>query len=242
MDNLIDKNISSQSIQSQQENHLNSLVTNHYNNQDTFTQRSFGKSVLALFFGGLAVWFMDSIQVIVIALGVFIIFHLFIISPHTIEGPSMEPNFCNGDLVLADKLTPRFNPYKVGDVIIFKKSVEDDYIKRIIGVGGDQIKVENGSVYRNGNRIEETYLPEDRQTKIYPGFTMIEGKTYTVPMGEYLVFGDNRDHSTDSRSFLYIDPNTNIIKGRVIVLIWPIKDFRVFDNTVSRPENSCSAT
>lgn len=237
MDNFDNKN-SSNSDHSP----LDNIVSNHYKSEKNFSQNSFGKSALAIFFGGLAVWFLDSIQVIVIAFGVFIVFHLFIVSPHTIEGPSMEPNFCNGDLVLADKLTPKFNPYKAGDVIIFKKNEQDDYIKRIIGVGGDVIQVQDGDVYRNGKKIDEPYLPNGRETKIYPGFTMIEGKNYTVPANQYLVFGDNRDRSTDSRSFLFIDPNVNIIKGRVIVLIWPIKDFRWFDDNAVRPENSCVAT
>jgi len=235
--NLLDKSMRDQVVHDNLNNRLEALVNDHYQDSGKDNQR--GNSAFAVFFGGLAIWFMDSIQVIVIALGVFIVFHLFIFSPHTIEGPSMEPNFCNGDLVLADKLTPRFQGYKVGDVIIFKKNQQDDYIKRIIGVGGDRIKVEKGMVYRNGEKLNESYLPNERTTKIFPGFSMIEGKEYEIPQGQYMVFGDNRDRSTDSRSFLFIDPVNNIIKGRVVVLIWPIKDFRWFDKNEVRPVNSC---
>lgn len=235
--NLLDKSMRYGWGDDNRNSRLEAIIDNHYKDKREGNLK--GHSLFVIFIGGLAKWFMDSVQVIIIALSVFIVFHLFIFSPHTIEGPSMEPNFCNGDLVLVDKLTPRFLGYEVGDVIIFKKNQQDDYIKRIIGVGGDKIKVENGFVYRNGMKLDEPYLPNGRATKIYPGFMMIEGKEYEVPQGQYMVFGDNRDRSTDSRSFLFIDPKYNTIKGKVFVLLWPLKDFRWFDKNEARPVNSC---
>ena len=184
-------------------------------------------------------WILDSVQVIIIALAIFIVFHLFIVSPHTIDGPSMEPNFCNGDVVLVDKLTPLFNGYEYGDVIIFKKNDQEDYIKRIIGMGGDRIKVQNGRVYRNGDVLNEVYLPDGRRTEILQGSEMVEGVEYTVPKNKYMVFGDNRPKSSDSRKFLAIDPAINTIKGRVLVLIWPVQDMRVFDKNTTRAVNAC---
>jgi signal peptidase I len=233
MDNLLQNKAKPDSA------NLDNIVTKHYEDNENALTKAFGKSVFAMFFGGIAVWILDSVQVIIIALMVFIVFHLFIISPHTIEGPSMEPNFCNGDLAIVDKLTPRFNPYKKGDVIIFKKTPTEDYIKRIIAVGGDKIRIESGDVFVNGNEIDESYLPQSRMTRITSSSIIDEGSEYTVPEGQYFVMGDNRDHSIDSRSFRFIDPAQNIIKGRVIALVWPLEDSRIFNNAEARPENVC---
>jgi signal peptidase I len=185
-------------------------------------------------------WIFDSVQVIVIALAIFIVCYLFIVSPHTIDGVSMQPNFCNGDLILADKLTPRFKGYQYTDVIVFKHDEANDYIKRIIGMGGDKIKVEAGKVYRNGVIINEPYLPEGRLTLLQPGDGLIEGEEYTVPEGKLLVFGDNRPNSTDSRRFLAIDPNLNTVKGRVALVIWPLNRARIFHDADAFPVNECT--
>jgi signal peptidase I len=191
------------------------------------------------FFGGILVWILDFAQVIIIALAIFIVFHLFIASPHTIDGPSMEPNFCQNDLVLADKLSPRFNGYKVGDVIIFKYDEQNDYIKRILAVEGQTVKVMGGDLYRDGNLVQEPYLPQGRETNLLSGSRMVEGVEYTVPENKYFVLGDNRNLSVDSRSFLFIDPEVNTIKGRIIALIWPLKDARFFSNQELMPVNNC---
>lgn len=218
---------------------IKKLVNEHFD-EETGLSRSFaGNGVVAAFFGGIILWILDSVQVIIIALAIFIVFHLFIVSPHTIDGPSMEPNFCNGDVVLADKLTPLFNGYEYGDVIIFKKNDQEDYIKRIIGMGGDRIKVQNGRVYRNGEVLNEVYLPDGRRTEILQGSEMVEGVEYTVPNNKYMVFGDNRPKSSDSRTFLSIDPAINTIKGRVLVLIWPVQEMRLFDKNATRAVNAC---
>ena len=115
MDNFSNKNSSDSDTHSSNNVALDNMVANHYKQQKTFSQNSFGKSVFAIFFGGLAVWFLDSVQVIVIALGVFIIFHLFIVSPHTIEGPSMEPNFYTGQLLLTNRLVQWLGSTSIGE-------------------------------------------------------------------------------------------------------------------------------
>lgn len=215
------------------------LATNHYKSSDLIKKHRFGDSPLGLFFSGIVVWLLDSVQVILIAFAIFIVFHLFIASPHTIDGPSMEPNFCNGDLVLADQLTPRFQNYQFQDVIIFKHDAQNDYIKRIIGVPGDRIKIEGGSVYRNGEKLNEPYLPQGRPTNIFAGSQMVEGKEYTVPENRYFVLGDNREKSVDSRSFLFINPDVNTIKGKIAALMWPLSDARMFDKNALMPKDNC---
>lgn len=215
------------------------IVVSHYSFDEGLDNLFTGKGPFLAFIGGTILWFLDSIQVVIIAFAIFIVLHLFVVSPHTIEGPSMEPNFCNGDVVLADKLTPIFQGYQYGDVIIFKKNDMEDYIKRIIGKGGDKVKVENGRVYRNGELLEEIYLPPGRKTEILQGSLMVEGVEYKVPNGYLMVFGDNRSHSIDSRVFLAIDPRVNTIKGRVVALIWPLRDMRIFDKNAVRDVDAC---
>ncbi len=215
------------------------IISEHYNATFVKDENKFGNSAFGLFFAGIFVWFLDSIQVILIAISIFIVFHIFIASPHTIEGPSMEPNFCEGDLVLADKVSPVFSGYEYGDVIIFRHDLANDYIKRVIGKPGDIIKIEDGSVFRNGVKLIESYLPDSRPTNIFTGSAMSEGADYKVPEGKLFVLGDNRERSVDSRSFLFIDPKINIIKGKISALIWPGKDARIFDRNQLKPKENC---
>lgn len=182
----------------------------------------------------------DIIQVVVIAFAIFIVFYLFIVSPHTIDGKSMQPNFCNGDLILADKITPNFRPYQNGDVIVFVSNEGSDYIKRIVGKEGDRVKVQGGKVYRNDKLLEEPYLNPSVATTLLSSVGMQEGVYYEVPKGKFLVFGDNRPGSTDSRKFLAIDPNgQNKIKGKVRVILWPPEHARIFNDYEAQPADFC---
>jgi signal peptidase I len=235
MENSTEKKHDLESIRQEAElADVKSQVREHY----TVVQGTSGNFVVDIF-GGFFRWIFDSIQVIIIALAIFVIFYLFIFSPHTIQGRSMQPNFCEGDLLLADKLTPRFKDYQIGDVIVFEHSKLEDYIKRIIGKGGDVIRIEAGKVYRNGQLIDEPYLPAGRLTTLHDGDALKEGEDYIVPEGKFMVFGDNRPESSDSRSFLAIDPNENIIKGRVKVILWPFDRTRIFKTNDALPVNEC---
>lgn len=214
------------------------IVDNHYSTNNPYYMDEKKDSIVLNFFKGFIRWIFDSVQVIIIALAIFIIFYLFIISPHTIDGESMQPTFCNNDFVLADKFTPRFKPYTRGDVIVFKHDESNDYIKRIIGIGGDKIRIQGGRVYRNDQLLEETYLPAGRKTSTTSD-KLREGQTYTVPQGKFFVMGDNRGNSLDSRAFLAIDPNINTIKGRAVFTIWPFSNAHIFDKDAAQPDTNC---
>jgi len=217
------------------------IVNDHYVQKISNDMPEYKAPIFLVILRAIFVWIFDSVQIIVIALAIFIISYLFVVSPHTIDGQSMEPNFCHADLILADKLTPRFNPYKVGDVIVFEHDVENDYIKRIMGVGGDRVMIRDGHVFRNGSQLDESYLPGGRTTTLNPGDMFEEGKEITVPEGKYLVFGDNRHFSSDSRHFGVIDPKLNLIKGRVLVVMWPFSRARLFKVEKVLPENECQS-
>lgn len=171
---------------------------------------------------GVAVFFLDFIETIVIALAIFVIVYLFLFQPHQVKGSSMYPNFVDGEYILTDKISYRLGKPNRGDVIVFKspQNKEIDFIKRIIGLPNDQIRVSGGYVYVNDKRLtESSYLPSDYITN--PGAFLREDKTITVPAGQFFVLGDNRNHSSDSREWGFI--STSDIVGKAWLRYWPIK-------------------
>jgi len=167
----------------------------------------------------LASFILEILQLVVFAISIFLFLYLLILQPHKIKGSSMEPNFQDAEYLLTDKISYRFNNPQRGDVIVFKAPPDfsDEFIKRIIALPGEKITLKNGFVYINGNRLEEDYLPSETHTN--PSSFLTEGKTVQVPENSYLVFGDNRDHSYDSRSFGPI--NFDKITGKAWVIYWP---------------------
>lgn len=166
-------------------------------------------------------FFFDILETVVIAFAIFAVVYIFIASPHEVIGRSMEPNFHEGEFLLADKLSYRFREPKRGEVIIFEHDETHDYIKRIVGLPGDEVEIYDGYVYVNGEKIEESeYL--DSTIRTASGNYMTPGKKETVPEGFVFALGDNRPHSSDSRNFGMVEEGT--IKGRAIFRYWP------FDN------------
>jgi signal peptidase I len=94
----------------------------------------------------LGAFFLDIIEVVVFAVAIFLFVYLLILQPHKIKGDSMQPNFPDGEFLLADKITYRLREPKRGDVIVFQAPVapDEEYIKRIIGLPGESVKVLSG--------------------------------------------------------------------------------------------------
>jgi len=169
---------------------------------------------------------LDTVQAIVLALSIFIIIYLFLFQPHQVKGDSMYPNFINGEFLLTNKISYRFGEPQRGDVIIFKAppsepcaEIECEYIKRIIAVPGDRVKVAGGKVYINGQVLDEsTYLSKSTFTS--GGSYLVEGVEKTIPEGFYLPLGDNRPRSRDGREFGPI-PRSSIV-GKAWLRYWPI--------------------
>ena len=184
-------------------------------------------------FKRIGAFFLDLIQVIVLGLSFFVLVYLFLWQPHQVKGSSMFPNFHDKDLLLTDKITYRFSLPKRGDVIIFKApagepcaDIECEYIKRVIGLPGDTVKVEKGSIYINGQSLNEEYLSKNIVNNY--GSYLREGIEQKIPQGEYLPLGDNREHSRDGREFGSI-PKESII-GKAWLRYWPINDFGLIKN------------
>ncbi len=170
-------------------------------------------------FSRLGAFFLDMLQVIVFAVSIFLFIYLLVMQPHKIKGSSMEPDFHDAEYLLTDKVSYRFGEPKRGDVIVFKAppDFKDEFIKRIIGTPGDKVMVKAGKVYVNGNQISEQYLMPNQYTSA--GSFLTEGLEVAVPANNYMVFGDNRDHSFDGRSFGFIDRSK--INGRAWIIYWP---------------------
>lgn len=182
-------------------------------------------SLPALFMKQVVHFFMDFLETIVVALSIFVVVYLFFMQPHEIKGSSMEPNFHNGEYILTDKISYRFRTPSRGDVIILKapKNPEVDYIKRVIGLPGERIKVERGQVFINETKVDERYVSD--ATPLFPGSFLQDGVEITVPEDEYFVMGDNRPHSSDSREFGPI--GRNLIIGKAFFRYWPLTEIGV---------------
>jgi signal peptidase I len=159
----------------------------------------------------------ETLQVILLALVIFFAIH-FMIQNFRIDGTSMEPNIHNGEYVIVNKTAYWFghNPQR-GDVIIFNApdQPQNDRVKRVIGLPGDVVEVRgDGTVYVNGQQLEEPYLP--------PHHSGTSG-TWTVPEDQYFVMGDNRSASLDSRAKGPV-PRNKII-GKAWLIIWPLHDW-----------------
>ena len=167
-------------------------------------------------FAKLGAFFMDILEVIVLAVGIFLIVYLLILRPHKIKGQSMHPNFPDGEYLLTEKVSYYRKDPQRGDVVVFKPPIsEDEFIKRVIGLPGETISVSGGKVYVNNQELKEDYI--DVYTA--PGAFLAEGQTYTVPNGYYFVMGDNRPHSSDSRAWGPI--TKKVITGKAWLIYFP---------------------
>ncbi len=168
----------------------------------------------------IGIFILDFFETVVLAAVIFLLVYLFLWQPHRIKGRSMEPNFHDVELILTNRVSYRIREPQRGDVVVFRAPMREDrdYIKRIIGLPGDKVMVKEGRVYINGKLLEEPYLPSNVYTK--PGFYLSEGVEKIVPPRSYIVMGDNRDHSSDSREWGPV-PFRNII-GKAWLRYWPL--------------------
>lgn len=144
---------------------------------------------------------MDILETVTFVGSLFIVVYLFIMGPNQVKGASMEPTFHTGDYILTSKITYKFRTIEHGDVVVFKslKNTDIEFIKRVIGLPGDQILLQNTTVYLNGKPVMENYIAD--KTNVFEGGFLKEGQAITVPPESIFVMGDNRPRSSDSREF-----------------------------------------
>lgn len=162
--------------------------------------------------------FFDFLQGIVAIAAVMVMIYLFIMSPQEISGSSMNPTFLNGEYILTNKVLYRFTLPQRGDVVIFKspKNKEVDYIKRVIGLPGESIRLEGGKFFINNVPLVENY---EYNKPVFGESFMHEGDEVVIPEGQYFLLGDNRPGSSDSREFGPVVLEDFI--GKAFLRYWP---------------------
>ena len=168
--------------------------------------------------------------VIVGAILLALVVKVFLLQAFYIPSLSMYPTLHEGDRVLVNKLSYHLHDVNRGDVIVFERPPSEtssnipDLIKRVVGLPGESITIENGAVFIDGQRLDEKYLPDGTVTstanapnKCTPDAPCV------VPEGKVWVMGDNRGDSKDSRYFGAIDESS--IVGRAFITVWPLGRF-----------------
>jgi signal peptidase I len=162
----------------------------------------------------------------------------FVAQPFQVQQHSMENTIHDGQFVLVDRLTPHFDPYHRGDIVVFKppENAEsphgEPFIKRVIGIAGDKVVIRDGKVLVNGVALVEPYVFA-LDGKAQPTLPSGDLATWTVGPGQLFVMGDHRELSSDSRVFGPIDISAVI--GRAWIRYWPLEDVGVLP-TFRHPE------
>ncbi|WP_017473516.1 signal peptidase I [Amphibacillus jilinensis] len=171
------------------------------------------------------------LKAIIIALVIVFVVREFVMTPSIVKGDSMLPNLRDGDRIIISKISSidRFD-----EIAFYAPDADDNYVKRVIGLPGDQIKIENDVLYINDVPYEEDYLDElkvqlhDNQLFTYNYDLEEEQGYHVVPEGSYFVLGDNRPISRDSRNFGVISEDAII--GEVVFRIWPLNAMGVINH------------
>jgi signal peptidase I len=162
---------------------------------------------------GIGLWLRD----LLISAAASVLIITFLYQPVRVEGTSMLPRLEDHDRLFINKFVYRFSAIERDDVVVFHypRDPEKSYIKRVIAVPGDRIRIDRGQVWLNGKRLREPYVPamyED--TRSMPEMV--------VPDDEYFVMGDHRSISSDSREFGPVD--RSLIYGKAVFVYWPMSD------------------
>jgi len=156
-------------------------------------------------------WMRDLI--ISLAISAFII--VFLYQPVKVEGTSMMPSLDDQERIFINKFVYRIEPIQRGDIVVFRypRDPAKSFIKRVIGVAGDHVRIVDGRVFLNGKMLEENYVPSVYQDeRSYPEIV--------VPPDYYFVLGDHRSLSNDSRDFGPVD--ASYIYGKAVFGYWPV--------------------
>jgi len=160
----------------------------------------------------LAQFLLDVVEIILLSVILLALIN-FISTRIRVNGSSMVPTFQDGQYVLVNKLAYRWTPYSHGDVIVFYFPLDptEEYIKRLVGLPGDVVRVRDGQVFVNDVLLSETYISAP---PLYSG-------EWQVPEDSFFVLGDNRNNSSDSHNWGMVPANHVI--GKAILVYWPVE-------------------
>ncbi len=150
---------------------------------------------------------------------------VYVVSITQVVGSSMYPTLKDGEILILNKLNYRFRNVKRGDIISLKYADTKYLIKRVVGLPGDKIEINNNTLLINGKAYEEKYLDKDMK---YENFTLKDIGFEKIPKDMYLVLGDNRENSLDSRKIGLIKKSD--INGKISLRFWPLNKVKIFSN------------
>jgi signal peptidase I len=158
---------------------------------------------------------LDWLKYIAIAIVLALIIRSFVVLSIKVPTVSMLPTIHIGDQLLVNRFIYRFKPPQRGDIVVFKypDNPKELYVKRLIGVGGDEVEIREGALYLNGELVEEDYLYEEMRGSYGP---------YQVPEGGYFMMGDNRNDSKDSRFWRNQHVTGDQIIGKAFFRLFPL--------------------
>ena len=161
---------------------------------------------------------VEIVTTVVLAVVIYLVVQTFIVQTFQVQQVSMVPTIQPGEHLLVDKLTPRFDDYSRGDVVVFRApgTADDEtpFIKRIIGVGGDRVELADGAVLVNGVQLDESYIARG------PTEPDCGESIWSVPEDELFLMGDHRNQSQDSRCFGTV--RVERVVGRAWLRFWPL--------------------
>ena len=162
---------------------------------------------------------VDVLETLVLAVVLFVSINL-IIARIRVDGDSMKPTLLSGEYVMVNRVTYKLGSPQRGDIIVFHypKDPREEYIKRVIGLPGDKVEIKQGTVYVNGQALDESYL------KVKSGDT----GTWRVPEGQLFVLGDNRNNSSDSREWGTVP--MDYVVGKAVLVYWPPPDWGLIEH------------
>ncbi|RYG73890.1 signal peptidase I [Lentibacillus lipolyticus] len=178
-------------------------------------------------------WF-DWVKALLIAFGIAFIVRTFFFAPIVVDGPSMMPTLHNGDQMIVNKFIYDIRQPERFDIVVFHASDRKDFIKRVVGLPGEHVAVEDDTLYIDGEKVEESFLQKRKDSmpsyQTLTGDFQLEelpGEYETIPENHVLVLGDNRNNSTDSRILGLV--STDQIVGKTSLIYWPLDRIRILD-------------
>lgn len=167
--------------------------------------------------------YRENVEAFAIAVLTILFIIIFVVQSFLVKGSSMDNTLQDGERLLVTKFVFKIRPPKIGDIIVLKypKDPSKKFIKRVIGVPGDRVYIQNSKLYVNGNLIKEPYIRE----KMFQDYDFVE-----VPERTVFVMGDNRNCSKDSR-----DPDVGFVPydnlvGKAVFIFWPFNKVEVLTN------------
>jgi signal peptidase I len=157
---------------------------------------------------------LELVQTLVLAIILYVLIDT-VIARVRVENISMQPTLEAGEFLLVNKLAYKTSNMSRGDIVVFHFSPTEDYIKRLIGLPGDVVEVQNGTVKVNQHPLDEPYISAPPK---YNG-------VWEIPAGSIFVLGDNRNQSSDSHAWGFV--SLEKVVGKALVIYWPVKNAQI---------------